>query len=182
MPEPRQQRLGAYLARTDSDGADVLDDLDAPRRQAFLDADSGLQDSLTIAHRRSDSFDANRFLRATDTDSRQVLQRVDDATATRLLVRYGEGDLDPDHLRQLNTLLTNSEMDQADIQRMMGMLETKKDDPLLDEEIDAGDLINLAASDKSDLDQTRIVGKTDDGEPLWFESGRYRPGADDNHG
>jgi hypothetical protein len=73
MPEARQQRLGAYLARTDSDGADVLDDLDASRRQTFLDADSGLQDSLTIAHRRSDSFDANRFLRETDADGRQVL-------------------------------------------------------------------------------------------------------------
>jgi len=99
LPEPRQQRLGEYLARTDSDGADVLDDLDASRQQVFVDADSGLQDSLTIAHRRSDSFDANRFLRATDADSRQVLQRVDDATLRAL--RLGQPDrpsrFDPKH-------------------------------------------------------------------------------------
>ncbi|WP_408960154.1 hypothetical protein [Natrinema sp. 74] len=147
------------------------------------DIGDDLREQLTAVDSRSDSFDTNRFLKNTDADSRATFSQVDDTTATRMLVRYGEGDLEADHLRRMNELLDSGDMDQADAQRMMEMLETKDaDGSLIDDSITGSDLIDIAESDKSNLAQTRIVGKTDDGQPLWFERGEYEIGSDENHG
>lgn len=51
-----------------------------------------------------------------------MFDAVDDPTTSRMLLRYHEGDLDKSHLRQINDLLESGDMDQADVQRMMGML------------------------------------------------------------
>lgn len=79
-------------------------------------------------------------------------------------------------------MLEDGTIDQADLQRMLGMLETKETNPVIDRSITADDLIDIADSDKSNLKQTRIVVNTDDGRPLWFERGNYEIGSGENHG
>ncbi|WP_222915916.1 hypothetical protein [Natrinema sp. SYSU A 869] len=198
MPEARQQRLGEYLARTGDDGARLVDDLDPEVRDDFLgtpcrrqslsmpvgagvgpaggcgDIGEDLREQLTAVDSRSDSFDANQFLKDTDADSRQALGTVDDATATRMLVRYGEGDLEADHLRRMNELLDSGDMDQADAQRMMGVLETKADNPLIEDTIQANNLLEIPEQGY-DLSTTRLAVTDDDGNIRWLERGVFDP-------
>ncbi|ELZ21704.1 hypothetical protein C477_05159 [Haloterrigena salina JCM 13891] len=135
-----------------------------------------LREQLTVVDSRSDSFDANEFLKNTDADSRQALERVDDTTATRMLVRYGEGDLEAEHLRRMNELLDSGDMAQADAQRMMGILETKGHNPLIEDTIQANDLLKIP-SQGNDLSTTRLVVTDDDGNIRWLERGVFDPNA-----
>ncbi|WP_152423273.1 hypothetical protein [Haloterrigena salina] len=199
MSEAKQQRLGEYLMRNGDDGVDVFDSLDADVRDDFLgtpcrrasvsmaagaglaggcgDIGDDLREQLTVVDSRSDSFDVNQFLKNTDADSRAAFSQVDDATATRMLVRYGEGDLDAENLRRMNELLDSGDMDQADAQRMMGMLETKEHDPLIDD-VDANDLLDIAEQG-GDLATTRLVVKDKSENVRWMERGRYTPESSD---
>ncbi|WP_147376660.1 hypothetical protein [Halopiger aswanensis] len=138
------------------------------------DISEDLRDQLTVVNSRSDSFDANQFVKSTGADSRQVLERVDDATTRQMLARYGEGDIDADHLQRMNKLLDDGKMDQADIQQMMGMLKTKADNPLIEDTIQANDLLEIPEQG-NDLSTTRLVVTDNNGNLRWLERGVFNP-------
>lgn len=70
-----------------------------------------LRKHVTAVNSRSDSFDANQFIKNTDTASRNALEGVDDVTTRRLLVRYGDGDIDTENLREINEVLDDSDIE-----------------------------------------------------------------------
>ena len=92
-----------------------------------------------------------------------------------MLVRYGEGDLDAEHLRRMTDLVDSGDMDQADVQRVLGMLGTKGTSPFLDSDLTASDLLTSAGK-KSQLDETRVVARDHLGRVRWLETGNSNTG------
>jgi len=68
-------------------------------------------------------------------------------------------------------------MDQADYQRMLGMLETKETDPLIDTEINAEDLLYIG-EENSDLSEAQIVVEDGSGRVRWTEPGSENGGLE----
>jgi hypothetical protein len=181
LPEARQADLGQYLLRNGDAGVAVVDRLDGGDLDTFLDQSPSTRAALTRVDSGDNGFDAARFIRNTDVEDRAVLDRLDGPTQTRLYLRYGEGDLDASNLRRIDELIESGDMNQADVQRLLGILETKNRNPFVGDDIESEDLLNIV--DKgADLSETRVVTKPDNiyefenagGETpdtLWLENG-----------
>lgn len=76
----------------------------------------------------------------------------------------------------MNELLDSGDMDQADAQRMIEILETKEHDPLVDDDIDAKDLLDTASRGNG-LEDTLGVFRRD-GEIRTFSTGDKEAGWD----
>lgn len=176
LPEAKQAQLGRYLSRYGDDGASLTGRLDDAELETFFDQSATTRRTLTRADGGDNGFDAKQFLRNTAIESRAVLDRFDGPTQTRALLCYGEGDLDANDLRRIDDTFDTGDMDQRDVQRMLGMLETKGANPYVDDDVDAADLLRVVDS-SGDLSETRWVVKKQgevpglDNDVTWVEQG-----------
>ena len=160
----KKRAFRRQLDGTDSpgDAPDVLDKLDPDTR-----------DQLDTLRR---SGDLNSYLAATGEGGAALLNRLDGPTASRTVRQYNAGGLDSDAIQRANRLLDDGDLDSAGYQRMLGMLETKADDPLVDSDLTADDVMDIAESN-GDLSETRWAVRSDqsveglDDEIVWLEEG-----------
>ncbi|WP_181686659.1 VWA domain-containing protein [Halorhabdus salina] len=88
---------------------------------------------------------------------------------------YAAGDLDASHVRRLDELVDAGDMDSADVRRFSEMLEQRDSDALIDDSIEADDLLDVAQKDK--LGETRLLTKRD-GEVIRLQSGDIESGLE----
>jgi len=116
----------------------------------------------------TDADDSARFLRVTGNDGIALVTRVGDGTATRILLRHADGDLDASHVRRMNDLMDAGDMDRADVRRMTEIIESRETDPLIGNNIGTSDLLEIGES--ADLvDTIGVVSRN--GEVRWLSRG-----------
>jgi|GEM_PF-4774808 len=111
-------------------------------------------------------------------DVRNLIVRsegLDEGTTQALLRAHARGDLDDDTLRRTARYVDDGRMDQADVRRMEEMLRERSTSPLIDETLDASDLLTISARN-GDLENARMVVRDSSGRLRWLEEG------DDNVG
>ncbi|WP_424016744.1 hypothetical protein ACOZ4N_12710 [Halorientalis pallida] len=107
---------------------------------------------LSAAVRRGDLTEtkAKNFLdevtRLSDSGAGELsrLLKNDAGTRYRLIKRYGDGDVTDANLQRIDELLDSGDMDRADVQRMLGMLESKETNPLIDGDLKSEELLDIA--------------------------------------
>jgi hypothetical protein len=81
--------------------------------------------------------------------------------------------LESAQLQRVKDLSKSGKMDQADVNRMLVMLDEASQRPLIDEAADADDLLKIA--DEGDLSTTQLVVKNENGETRWLQDGIFAP-------
>ncbi|MDQ2074807.1 VWA domain-containing protein [Haloarcula sp. H-GB4] len=172
-----------------ADGSGDVDD--AYDRAIIRAANSDSIDSNKQLHRvvrKVDDLDATRQRRAKqliaetdgagiklvdELDTTQLRTAMDAVDSTdglsRLSRQFDAGTVEGRHIDEITDLLDSGDMDGADLRRFSKMLHQRGSDPLIDDSIDADDLLDVAQ--KGELSETRLVTKDRDGEPIRLQSG-----------
>jgi len=108
------------------------------------------------------------------TQLRTLTDSVDsDTTLTKLSHQFDAGTVDSRHLDEVSELLDSGDMDGADLRRFSELLDKRDSDELIDDSIEADDLLDIA--DDGELSATQLVVKDKSGSPRWLEKGAYAP-------
>jgi hypothetical protein len=139
----------AVADAANSDAIDSFDQLDdAVRKIDDLDGEANLR-----ARELIDETDGVGLKFVDEFETTQLRTVMDAVESTDGLVRlsrqFDAGTVDSRHLDEITDLLNSGDMDGADVRRFSEMLDRKDSDPLIDDSIDANDL--LARAQKSDL-------------------------------
>jgi len=161
---------------------EVLDDIDADLssvdQEDVTEVGTKLSravedDEISVAEANDLLGDIERLAKDGE-DVTDLFTGSDTVVTNRLIRRHAEGDLDRSHLKRIDEFVESGTMDQADVRRLTEMLEQRGSDPLIDDSIDADDLLS-EVNKNGDLRETIAISKSEDGTVNWLEEGRLAP-------